>query len=80
MTLRYDSATVKVEVSYAACSTAVVGQPEKMDEELRIKVPPSWKRHLESQQTPTKNVSDLVREALERRFPSINDQSRNEAE
>lgn len=44
---------------------------EKLTEELRVKVPPSWKTFLEGQQTSSKNVSDLVREALEKKFPAI---------
>lgn len=44
---------------------------EKLTEELRVKVPPSWKTFLEGRQTTSKNVSDLVREALEGKYPEI---------
>lgn len=53
------------------CFLGGVAEIEKLDQELRVKVAPSWKAFLEGQQTSTKNVSDLVREALEKKFPRI---------
>ena len=57
------------------CFLGSVPNIEKLDEELRVKVAPSWKAFLEGQQTSTKNVSDLVREALEKQFPRIKEAS-----
>lgn len=53
------------------CFLGGMADVEKLNEELRVKVAPSWKAFLEGQQTSTKNVSDLVREALEKKFPRI---------
>lgn len=44
---------------------------EKLTDELRVKVPPSWKKFLEAKQTTAKNVSDLVRDAIEKQYPAI---------
>lgn len=66
---------VKLEMTTSSGLIGAVPNPEKLDEELRVKVTKTWKTFLESQQTPTKNVSDLVRDALESKYPRINEPS-----
>lgn len=61
------------------CFANGVPDIEKLEEELRVKVAPSWKAFLEAHQTSTKNVSDLVREALEKKFPRIKEAAGNYA-